>query len=247
MAKNKPSEIRKKIIQVYEENEYANLLQNKNRARSLNVGTAFGGIVEVSMRGDYHHLWCPLQPVEVVEVIEQLAASAGLQIAIRPRQDFATWRGWNANDETRYWLGSAPWQAPRMKEAVEEEAKLLESKDNKETKKLPQAKKKKDPKKKIVKILEETNEEINSIREDLVQTTQMLDEQRLENFEDEKHTSYNLKPAKEHIDNMRELILEEYENDMVEHKKTLKNISKRIRENQINEFVDLLDEKYSEN
>jgi len=123
MAKDKTSDIRKKIIKAYEENEYANVLQNRNRARSLNVGTAFGGIVEVSMRGDYHHLWCTLQPVEAVEIIEQLAAAAGLQIAIRPRQDFATWRGWDTDADHKYWAGAAHWQLPKE---TEEEQKLLE-------------------------------------------------------------------------------------------------------------------------
>lgn len=106
----KESKIRKEINQFYEENELANLKSNKNRARSFSVGTAFGGIIEVSMRGDYHNLWCLLQPVEAVEFIEQLAAAAGLQVAIRPRQDFASWRGWNIDTDKKYWVGAAHWQ-----------------------------------------------------------------------------------------------------------------------------------------
>lgn len=122
MTKKKEfTELRKKIIEAYEENEYANLLSNRNRARSLAVGTAFGGIVEVSMRGDYHNLWCTLQPVEVVEIIEQLAASAGLEIAIRPRQDFATWRGWDTDADHKYWAGAAHWQVKKIKEAEKEQ------------------------------------------------------------------------------------------------------------------------------
>lgn len=109
-AKRKTSsDIREQINRIYEENELAGLLQNKNRSRSLTVGTSFGGTIEVSMRGDYASLYALLQPVEVVELIEQLAASAGLQVALRPKQDFASWRGWNANVEDRYWIGSAPW------------------------------------------------------------------------------------------------------------------------------------------
>lgn len=104
------SKIRKKINELYEENEYQNLQANKNRARSFTVGTAFGGIIEVSMRGDYGNLWCLLQPVEAVEFIEQLAAAAGLQVALRPKQDFSTWRGWNVDTENKYWVGSAHWQ-----------------------------------------------------------------------------------------------------------------------------------------
>lgn len=109
-TRKKESKIRKKINELYEENELANLESNKNRARSFTVGTAFGGIIEVSMRGDFHNLWCLLQPVEAVEFIEQLAAAAGLQVAIRPKQDFASWRGWNVDTENRYWVGSAHWQ-----------------------------------------------------------------------------------------------------------------------------------------
>jgi hypothetical protein len=112
--KETKSKIREKINQIYEENEYANLVQNKNRSRSITVGTAFGGSVEVSMRGDYHQLWAALQPVEVVELIEQLASGVGLQVAMRPKQDFAAWRGWNVDEDNRYWAGSAPWQIEDM-------------------------------------------------------------------------------------------------------------------------------------
>jgi hypothetical protein len=123
------SKIRKKINDLYAENEYANLVQDRNRSRSITVGTSFGGTVELSMRGDHHSLWVPLQPVEVVELIEQLAAGVGLQIAMRPKQDFATWRGWNVDAEDRYWAGVAPWQledvSERQKVYLEEERKKL--------------------------------------------------------------------------------------------------------------------------
>lgn len=112
--KEAKSKIREKINQIYEENEYANLVQNKNRSRSITVGTSFGGSVEVSMRGDYHQLWATLQPVEVVELIEQLASGVGLQIAMRPKQDFAAWRGWNVDEDNKYWAGAAPWQIEDM-------------------------------------------------------------------------------------------------------------------------------------
>jgi hypothetical protein len=115
MAKKKndsksKSEIREKINQIYEENELANLISNKNRARSITIGTALGGVVEISMRGDYHDLWLIMQPVEVIELIEQLAAGIGIQIAMRPKQDFAAWRGWDVESDDRYWAGAAPWQ-----------------------------------------------------------------------------------------------------------------------------------------
>lgn len=140
MKKEKISETRKKIISIYEENELANLQANKNRARSVTVGTAFGGAVELSMRGDYASLWAVMQPVEVVELIEQLASGVGLQVAMRPRQDFASWRGWNTDAEHRYWAGAGQWQIEQaahshkkmMEEFYEEEQKLLTGESNNE-------------------------------------------------------------------------------------------------------------------
>ena len=116
------SKIKEKINEIYQENEYAHLVQNKNRSRSITVGTAFGGAVEISMRGDYHNLWAIIQPVEVVELIEQLASGVGLQVAMRPKQDFASWRGWNVDIEDRYWAGSAPRQ---IEEQCQSNEKLL--------------------------------------------------------------------------------------------------------------------------
>lgn len=132
----KISKTRKKINDFYEENELASLESNKNRARSFTVGTAFGGIVEVGMRGDFHSLWCLLQPVEAVEFIEQLAAAAGLQVALRPKQDFSTWRSWNFDTDSKYWVGAAPWQLPDQQDnkqlsgSEEENNSLPESKEN---------------------------------------------------------------------------------------------------------------------
>lgn len=150
MTTRKPKEtkLRKKINEIYEENELANLEANRYRARSFTVGTAFGGILEVSMRGDYNHMWCLLQPVEAVEFIEQLAAAAGLQVALRPKQDFSSWRGWNVDTENKYWVGSAHWQlgnddpAAKMLDAsAEEQEQLPEPKEDKKTPKRSRKKK----------------------------------------------------------------------------------------------------------
>jgi hypothetical protein len=66
-----------------------------DRARSITVGTAFGGTAELSMRrNDGRTTWVLLQPVEVIELIHQLAANVGCHIQLKPRQDFASWRGW---------------------------------------------------------------------------------------------------------------------------------------------------------
>lgn len=137
MPKKEETAIRKKINNMYEENEYANLQQNKNRARSITIGTAFGGAIEVNMRGDYHSLWCILTPVEAVEVLEQLAVAAGVQVATKPKEDFSAWRGWDVNNvDYIHWKGAAPWQvAPENRhenkelKPAEEPKQLLPGKD----------------------------------------------------------------------------------------------------------------------
>ena len=86
-------ELNEKMMLQNRENEF-------NRARSVTVGTAFGGTVEVMMRGNIGFLWATMQPVEVVELINQLAAGIGCHIAIKPRNDFSSWREWKLD---------APW------------------------------------------------------------------------------------------------------------------------------------------
>lgn len=75
-----------------------NRLGDLSRARSVTVGTAFGGVTEISLRGNNSHLWCIMQPVEVAELIHQLAASIGCHINLQPRRDFASWRDWKYTD-----------------------------------------------------------------------------------------------------------------------------------------------------
>lgn len=220
MTKKKEfTELRQKIIEAYEENEYANLLSNRNRARSFNVGTAFGGIVEVSMRGDFHSLWCSLQPVEVVEMIEQLAASAGLEIAIRPRQDFASWRGWDADADHKYWAGAAHWQIKQIKEAEEEkETKRLSAAKKEDVRALNRDKKDKieeeirneynsnfndEIEKKISDLYESAGEEIEKIRNqisldtqeffDSIPNSKELDDEYKEKALDETNEYYNIR------------------------------------------------------
>jgi hypothetical protein len=108
----KVSKTRQKIHEVYEENELASVKANQTRARSLSVGTAGGGVIELNMRGDFINLWYQLQPTEAIEVIGQLAAAAaGVEIAVRPRQDFASWRSWDPSlPSSVAWMGAAPWQ-----------------------------------------------------------------------------------------------------------------------------------------
>jgi hypothetical protein len=105
------SKTRQKIHEVYEENELASVKANQTRARSLSVGTAGGGVIELNMRGDFTNLWYQLQPTEAIEIIGQLASAAGVEIAVRPRQDFASWRSWDPSlPSSVAWMGAAPWQ-----------------------------------------------------------------------------------------------------------------------------------------
>ena len=70
-------------------------LENQRRARSIAIGTAFGGTTEITMRsqnGDF--TFCIMQPVEVIELIHQLAANVGCHLSLQPRRDFSSWRDW---------------------------------------------------------------------------------------------------------------------------------------------------------
>jgi hypothetical protein len=91
-------------------NDLDNMSSNLNRARSVTVGTCFGGTTEVIMRSDGgRHIWCALQPVEVIELIHQLAANVGCHIAIKPRDDFSSWRDWRVSEaEKKHLNGWAP-------------------------------------------------------------------------------------------------------------------------------------------
>jgi len=141
MARNKKemSETRKKIHEFYEQQEFLSIQQNTNRARSVTIGTAFGGVIELILRSDSATIWAQMQPVEAIELMEQIASGCGVEIAMRPKQNFASWRGWQEviNQEVRLesieWKGTAPYQL-RQQEEVD---RLL-----KESKKEPTRKRK---------------------------------------------------------------------------------------------------------
>jgi len=98
--------------QFLKQQQDASLRANMTRARAISVGTCFGGVVEVSMRGnDGGTLWCPLQPVEAIELIHQLSAAVGCHIHMQPRSDFASWRDWKYTDqELERFRGEQPLQ-----------------------------------------------------------------------------------------------------------------------------------------
>jgi hypothetical protein len=82
---------------------------NQSRARSVTVGTAFGGTTEVSMRApNGTSLWCLLQPVEVTELIHQLAANIGCHLQLAPRDDFSSWRNWRVTEHQHKHLQGHP-------------------------------------------------------------------------------------------------------------------------------------------
>lgn len=93
-------QFQKRIQEIDAEFQARNRENELNRARSVTVGTAFGGTVEIMMRGNNNFMWATMQPVEVVELINQLSAGIGCHIAIKPRNDFASWREWQLD---------APW------------------------------------------------------------------------------------------------------------------------------------------
>jgi len=101
--------IQKRIQAMDEARLLADLESNKNRARSFMVGTSFGGTTEISMRTeDGRTIWSPMQPVEVSELIHQLAANIGCHIQLTPRDDFASWRNWRVTEHQHKKLQGHP-------------------------------------------------------------------------------------------------------------------------------------------
>jgi hypothetical protein len=141
---NQDSPMRDKIRDLYEENEYLSIKQNQNRARSITVGTAFGGVVEINVRSDVASVYAQLQPTEAIELIEQLAAGVGVEIAMRPKVNFASWRGWEEipdqgnQIEKIFFKDSTPEQIGK---SYENESKKLLLPENSKSKKVSSRKK----------------------------------------------------------------------------------------------------------
>ena len=105
----KKTTTQKQIDELLKLQSLQNCSAESTRARSITVGTAFGGVTEVSMRRpDGQSIWCVLQPVETIELLHQLAANAGCHISVKPRDDFASWRNWRITEAEKLHLQGHP-------------------------------------------------------------------------------------------------------------------------------------------
>ena len=104
------TKLQKQLKEIEDARLLRDLKASQSRARSVSVGTAFGGTTELNMRlEDGTSVWCPMQPVEVIELIHQLAANVGCHIALKPRDDFSSWREWRVSEaEKKHLKGWAP-------------------------------------------------------------------------------------------------------------------------------------------
>lgn len=103
-------EIEKEIHRKNKLRQLKSLSQEEHRAQSITIGTAGGGTTEITLRGtDGSYLWNVYQPVEVIELINQLSANIGCHIHIQPRNDFSSWRQWKElTEEDRLHLNAFP-------------------------------------------------------------------------------------------------------------------------------------------
>lgn len=103
--------------------QVANDLESlNNRARSVSVGTAFGGAIDLTMRRpDGVCTYAILQPVEAIELLHQLSAAVGCHLNLQPRQDFSSWRTWkNSETELKKTLAQSSSNHPPHPEMLEE-------------------------------------------------------------------------------------------------------------------------------
>ena len=110
MAKRLNKHLEEKINEINAEMSIINRMGELKRSRSVTVGTAFGGTTELMMRGnDGNVLWAVMQPVEVIELIHQLASNVGCHLALKPREDFSSWRDWKLTEQEKlHYNGHAP-------------------------------------------------------------------------------------------------------------------------------------------
>ena len=108
-------ELDKEIRRKTKERQLKAMEQENYRAQTMTIGHTGNGMTEISMRGVVSgYLWNVYQPVEVVELINELAANIGCHIHIQPRNDFASWRQWKeqTDEERLHYNGHPPFQDP---------------------------------------------------------------------------------------------------------------------------------------
>jgi len=106
-------ELDKEIRRKTKERQLKAMDQENHRAQTITIGHTGGGMTEISMRGVLGgYLWNVYQPVEIVELINELAANIGCHIHIQPRNDFASWRQWReqTDEERLHYNGHPPFQ-----------------------------------------------------------------------------------------------------------------------------------------
>lgn len=120
----KQSDVNKAFKKFNAEQQIKQLEDNNNRARSITVGTAFGGSIEICMRVDGNTVWAVLQPVEALEFAHQIAAAAGCHVSMRPRQDFGSWREWKPDEALAFQYPAWSNHPPMADEKPVPQAKL---------------------------------------------------------------------------------------------------------------------------
>jgi len=104
-------DLKKEIDALNRKRHLESLESNQTRAQSIAIGSSSSGTVEINMRTNSgKFLWDVYQPVEVIEIIYQLAACIGCVIEIQPRDDFASWREWKkpTEEERKHFNGHPP-------------------------------------------------------------------------------------------------------------------------------------------
>ncbi len=125
-------DLEKQFAENARQHQLDSLKANKTRAQSITVGTAGGGAIEIIMRSaSGKFLWNTYQPVEIMELINQLSAGIGCHIQIVPRQDFGAWRDWKMSpEELEHARGMQPFQgvghAPHPKHELEKLTQAVE-------------------------------------------------------------------------------------------------------------------------
>lgn len=162
-------ELEQKLKELELEEHYHNSESNiKHRARSVSIGCCGGGMIEINLRGHFDHMYYITNPVEAVELIGQLAAASGVEVAIRPKEDFASWRSWDTNLPSGIeFMGTAPYQLTEERrkyigEAKNKHRKAMFPVDSEERKLLDSTSEIKKPKKKKKSKITESKFENNT-------------------------------------------------------------------------------------